>query len=54
MKGTPHRRDAARKRIDKLREILREGFHADADPVPFKEGVGFEVAFKLESGPALD
>ena len=45
---------AVEKRMEELRKILREHFKTDADPVPFKKGIGYKTAFRLDPGSALN
>ncbi len=47
-------RSQARKTIQELRTILRDLVKTDADPVPFKKGIGYTTAFKIEPDTAFD
>ena len=38
------------KRIQEIRRVLRKIFKTKLDPVPFKRGLGYETAFRLELG----
>jgi hypothetical protein len=42
------------KRIQEIRQVLREHFHISADPIPFVEGAGYQAMFKIECGPSCD
>jgi hypothetical protein len=44
---------AVEKRMQELRKTLRRHFKTDADPVPFKQGVGYTTAFNIDPGSAL-
>ena len=44
----------ARKIIQELRKILRNLVKSDADPVPYKKGSGYKVAFKIDPDSVFD
>ena len=44
----------ARKIIQELRKILRNLVKSDADPVPYKKGFGYKVAFKIDPDSVFD
>ena len=48
------KRIKSRKVIQELRKILRALVKTDADPVPFKKGIGYKTAFKLDPGSVFD
>ncbi len=48
------KRKQARKVIEELRKILRDCVRATADPVPFKKGIGWKTAFRIELESASD
>lgn len=42
------------KRIQEIREVLRNHFHISADPVPFVKGEGYRAHFKIACRPSFD
>jgi hypothetical protein len=40
------------KRIQEIRKILRNHFGISADPIPFVEGAGYQVLFKIGCSPS--
>ena len=44
----------ARQIIQELRKILRNLVKSDADPVPYKKGFGYKVAFKIDPDSVFD
>jgi hypothetical protein len=42
------------KRMQEIRKVLRKHFCISADPIPFVEGTGYQVRFKIGCGPSFD
>lgn len=45
---------AVEKRMEEVRKTLCRYFNTDADPVPFKKGIGYKTAFRIDPGSAFD